>query len=527
MSGEAQPFRRRILVNTAAVGFGNVWAIVISVVTVPLTLHGLGTDAFGTWVLLNTFSAMSGWFSLADLGIGAAATREIARRSSVGDGPGAARATASAFVLFLAFGLVFSVLFGLIGPAVLPSVFSTPEGLVAALQFAIVVFAVQVLVDQVTSAAEDALDGLQRTDLGRGVDAVRRTAVAVAVAVVALAGGGLQGAALASLAASVAGAAVAVIALHRLQRGWWRGPNRSDMRALLAYGKTLAVLQPLGVITRQMDRLIAGIVLGPAAVTLVELATQVQNGASAVLSASTYAATPASSWVHARDEPGLLRELVSRGTKYALLATYPVTVGAAILAPDLIHVWVGPAYAAAAGLTVLALADIIMSAPVQVGSNVLIGTGRAADVLKAALATVAINLVASVVLAHLVGTAGVFLGTLIALLFLVPALTRATCRQVELAPLTFVRQAVTPAALACIPMALVVGLVEVLPLRPLTTLLIAVPVGGAIYLATVMVLVLSPPERTELRSVLRRGRSDEGVASGEVDPDDDRPDDGR
>jgi O-antigen/teichoic acid export membrane protein len=506
MTDAPKPFRRRILFNTAAVGVGNVWAIVISVATVPLTLHGLGTEAFGTWVLLNTFSAMSGWFSLADLGIGAAATREIALRSSTGDHDGARRATASAVVLFLAFGVVFAGVFAVVGPRVLPSVFSTPEDLVGALQFAVVVFAAQVLVDQVTNAVQDALDGLQRTDLGRGIDAVRRTAVAVAVAVVVTAGGGLQGAALASLGASVAGAVLAVVALHRQQSRWWQGPNRHDMRDLLAYGKTLAVLQPLGVITRQMDRLIAGVVIGPGAVTLVELATQVQNGASAVLTAATYAATPASSWVHARQEPELLRELVVRGTRYALLATYPVTVGAAILAPDLIHIWVGPTYAAAAGLVVLALVDIVLTAPVQTGSNVLIGTGRAPDVLRAALGTVAVNLVASVVLAHVIGTAGVFVGTLIALVVLVPALTRATCRQVGLPITTFLRQAVGPAVAACVPMAVLVGAIEALPLRAGPTLALAVPLGAVVYMATVSRLVLSGAERDELRSLLRRER---------------------
>ena len=164
--------------------------------------------------------------------------------------------------------------------------FSTPKNLVADLQFAIVVFAVQVLVDQLTNAAEAALDGLQRVDLSRGVDAFRRTAVSVSVAVVAVAGGGLEGVAVASLAGSLVGAVLSGATLHHQHRGRWARPRVSDMRGLLSYGKSIAVLQPLGVITRQMDRLIAGTILGPAAVTLVEIATQVQNGASAVLAAS-------------------------------------------------------------------------------------------------------------------------------------------------------------------------------------------------------------------------------------------------
>jgi O-antigen/teichoic acid export membrane protein len=503
---EHRPFRRLLLRNTGAVGLASVWAIVISVVTLPLTLHGLGTDAFGTWVLLNTFSAMSGWFSLADLGTGAAATRELATRAARDDPAGVAVVIASTLALFTILGLVFAVLFGSIGPVVLPHVFSTPQHLVGALQFAIVVFAVQVLVDQVTNAAEDSLDGLQRVDLSRAVDALRRTLVAVAVAVVAVAGGGLQGAALASLAGSVLGAALSLALLRRQQVGGWSRPQWTVMRGLLSYGKSIAVLQPIGVITRQMDRLIAGIVLGPSAVTLVEIATQIQNGAQSVLTATAYVATPASSWVHARQDTDSLRELVLRGTRYSLLLAYPVTVGAAILAPEIVHVWVGPAYAAAAGLTVLALLDLLLSGPMQVGSNVLIGIGRAPDVLKAAAGAVVINLVASVVLAHVIGVAGVFLGTLLGLCFLVPFIGLAVCRHVDLRPADLLQTTVVPAALACVPMGLVVGGIVLADLRPVVTLVLGTVVGGVVYLVTLARFVLSGDERQELRTTLGRQR---------------------
>jgi len=249
-------------------------------------------------------------------------------------------------------------------------------------------------------------------------------------------------------------------------------------------------------------------VLGPYAVTLIEIATQIQNGALAVLTAASYVATPASSWVHARDEPGLLRELVVRGTRYSLLLAYPVTVAAAILAPDIVHVWVGPAYAAAAGLTVLALLDLILSGPIQVGSNVLIGIGRAPDVLKAAAGAVAINLVASVALAHVIGVAGVFVGTVLGLCLLVPWLGLATCRQVAVSPTAFLRATVVPSLLACVPMAAVLGVLELAPLRSLPTLVLGAALGGATYLATAWWLVMSASERHELRANLARRRPD-------------------
>lgn len=501
---EAQPFRRRIFRNTLAVGAGNVWAVVVSLVALPITLRGLGATAFGTWVLISTFSASAGWFSIADGGIGAATTREVAAHASVEDAAGSQRTVAAGMAVYGVLGIAFAAAFGLVGRQALPHLFTTPSQLVDDVRFAVAVYAVQVLFDQFTNVVAAILDGLQRVDRSRALDALRRTACAVAVAGVALAGGGLRGVAVASAAGAAVGAFASLLVLRREVPGWRRLPRWADVRRLLAYAKVVALLQPIGVITRQMDRLIVGAILGPAPVALVEIATQVQNGAASVLVASSYVAAPASSWVEAREEHGLLRELVVRGTKYSLLLTYPVAVLAMVLAGDLVHVWVGPAYAAAAGLTVLALIDPLLSAPLQVGSNVLVGTGRAPVLLRAAVAAVVVNLAASVVLVHVIGAAGAFVGTVVALVVLAPMLGRATCQAIGVGPIAFVRAAVLPAVAACVPAAAVAGLVVLAPLPHLVTLAVAGPVGLVAYGATAFRFGLSGSERTELGSILRR-----------------------
>ena len=58
------PFRRRLAGDTAASVATNAWSIVLALGTLPLVLHGLGTESFGIWVLLLTFSATSGWVSI-------------------------------------------------------------------------------------------------------------------------------------------------------------------------------------------------------------------------------------------------------------------------------------------------------------------------------------------------------------------------------------------------------------------------------------------------------------------------------
>ena len=223
----------------------------------------------------------------------------------------------------------------------------------------------------------------------------------------ALAGGGLRGVAAASLAASgPASSWASAVLAPRLPPARWLRPSVAGARALVHYGKTVALLQPLGVIHRTMDRLIVGVVLGPSAVTLVEIATQVQNGADAVLSASSYSVRPD---VVLAAGPG--RRGVAGGAardRYPLLAARHLPGHRPRRHPGRPHdpALGRPRYSAAAGLATVALLYTALTAPLQVGSNLLLGVGRAKAILRAAAAAVAINLVASVLLVHAVGIVG-------------------------------------------------------------------------------------------------------------------------
>ena len=490
-----------MLLNTAWSGAANVWAMVLALVTLPLLLRGLGPVAFGTWALVQTFSAITGWFSLVDLGLGTASTKEIAERASLDDEPGVAASIASALTCFGSLGLVCAVALGALGPYVLPGLFNTPSGLRAALQFAVVLFAVQVLADLLTEGVEACLEGLQRVDLSRAIDAFRRTAVAAATAAVALAGGGLRGVAAASLAASGAGLVVGLAVWPpACRRRAGCGPRSPG--GPVHYGKTVALLQPLGVIHRTMDRLIVGVVLGPSAVTLVEIATQVQNGADAVLSATSYSVVPTSSWLRPRGDEGSLKELLETGTRYSLLVTFPVIVLAAILAGPMIRLWVGPDYAAAAGLAAVALLYTALTAPLQVGSNLLLGVGRAKAILRAAAAAVAINLVASVLLVHAVGIVGVFQGSLIGTALLVPMLGRSMLAEVGVTAREFLRTTVLPVTIALLPLAVVAGAVVALPLSDWPTVILGALAGGAVYAVTASRVALEPGELQRLKQTV-------------------------
>ena len=493
-----------MLLNTASTGLANGWAMVVSLVSLPLLLDGLGATAFGTWVLVQTFSAVTGWFSLADAGVGTAATRAIAEKAALGEDRAVAQLVSSALSVFAGLGSVSAVVLALAGPALLPDVFNTPDALRDALRLALMVFAVQILLDLVTEGAEACLEGLQRVDLSRGIDVVRRTVVAVATVVAAQSTGRLGTVAVASVVASAAGTVCATVVLVRLLPARPAAPSWIQIKGLASYAKTVAVLRPIGVLHRTMDRLVVGAVLGPAAVTLVEVATQIQSGADAVLSATSYAVVPTAAWLSAREDHETMRALLHRGTKYSMLLTAPVAAMAAILAGPLVRVWLGDRYSDAAGLAVIALFAVIVVAPLQVGSNLLLGVGRAADILRAAAAAVAVNLAVSLVLVHITGIVGVFQATLLASAVLVPTLARSVLGAVDSDLSGFLGDAVVPVLLPTAALVIATGTVVALPLSDVMTLVVGAIVGLGVYALVALRWAVDRGEIDELRALVTR-----------------------
>ena len=159
VTDEAEPatgppghYRRQVVRNTLTVALTNGWAIVLSVVALPLMLHGLGAVAFGTWVLLQTFSATNGWLSLGDLGLGIATTRRVAEGASTDDQQTIGEATGTSLVVIAMLGTVFALVLGVAGRSFLPKLFSTPAYLVPATQFAAVCLGIQVLLEAAVRA---------------------------------------------------------------------------------------------------------------------------------------------------------------------------------------------------------------------------------------------------------------------------------------------------------------------------------------------------------------------------------------
>jgi O-antigen/teichoic acid export membrane protein len=101
--------RHRRAALTAATGItARVVSAGISFVTVPLTLHYLGSERFGLWMTLSSVLAMA---SFADFGIGNGVLNTVADAFGKDDSDGIRRAIASGFVILSVVGLSLLALF--------------------------------------------------------------------------------------------------------------------------------------------------------------------------------------------------------------------------------------------------------------------------------------------------------------------------------------------------------------------------------------------------------------------------------
>lgn len=477
----ARPFRRQLVVNSLASGLANVWAIAAGLISVPLLVAGLGRQEFGLWAIVMTFSATNGWASLADVGVVVATTRNVSAALAVDDRESAHRTVCAALATVVVLGLVSGGLLCVAALTFLPAVFGSTDS--APFRVALMLMALQVVLDLVINVTEGAIEGVQRVDLSRAVDSFRRFAVVAATSTAAVVAQDLRWVAVASLVATAVGLLVAVVTVRRVMPRFVVRPQRNEVRVLLRDGRGVALLRPLGVVQRTMDRIIVGVFLGPGAVALVELGTQLQAGAEAVLGASSYSIVPAASRLHALGDRSKLADLVVRGTRLSLLATAPVGVAVVTLSGPFIDLWVGERFRGAAGLAAVAALGVLLSAPLAVGTQLLLGIGRTTLILRGAGLAIVANLAASVVLLHFVGIVGVFWGTVIGVLVLLLVMTPSVLDVAGTTGAEFVSRAVLPVVPAGLVQAVVAVALLQIDLDPLPSLVVAGAGSAVAYAA--------------------------------------------
>jgi O-antigen/teichoic acid export membrane protein len=497
---------RRVFRNTLVTGVVGVVSLGLNFVVVAYAIRQLGADAYGVWVLALSFSVSAGYLSISDLGLQSGVVRFVADADGRGQHERISEVVSSALAVLGVMAVV-AVLVLLALSIVAASVFHVPETFHTALRLLFVLLAAEALFGLPALAFEGLLEGLQRYGWIRLVDLARQLLYTVVAVVVLATGQGVVaygGAMVASSAFAATGYVVAGLILCPGLRISPRLVNRTALRPLAGFSAWVFVGRIVGVIWRQMDKLILAVAVGTSILTGYDIAARIQSATAYPLSFTTSAVVPATANLSAIESTVRLRALLVRGTRYTLSLSLPITIAAMILARPLIVGWVGNRYANMTGPTQLFLGYQLVVSSATIANTMLVGMGRVRAVMTYVSVAVTVNLIISVILVTPFGISGVIIGTLVGFGITAPLYIRLVLRELAMSFSDFARQALLPiipwAALFAVLIAVTAQVVQ--PTHLITVAACCVP-AGVIYAAGVVRFAMTTTERGSILGFLR------------------------
>jgi O-antigen/teichoic acid export membrane protein len=338
---------RRLARNS---GFGLLSFVVPSAVLLlayPLLIHRIGADAFGVFVLA---SGLASSMALLDPGLTPATTHFVAKDMAAGRRDDAARSITTSLLLYTAIGLAGCGAVWLASPW-LASTFSGGAVDRDASTWVFRLAGVQIEAWFLINVCAGTFKGLHRFDWAALViSALAIASYAPAVAASALWGSDLVRIILAYTAGYIAVAALAVgmliVAARRYDVPIAKSrPSLAALSRLVRFGIFMLGNSVASFLLNQVQRFAIGAMIGPAAVTVYQLATTIPGKAASLIASATESLFPFASSSPSREE---LRRTYLRMLGGSALVALVLLATLTVWRGPILDWWLGARTAAAA-----------------------------------------------------------------------------------------------------------------------------------------------------------------------------------
>jgi len=491
--------------NVAANWLAFLFVAGVSFFLSPFVVHHLGNTAYGVWTLL---AALVGYLGLLDFGVRGAVTRYVAHHHPAGDNEGCSSIVSAGMVMFGMLGIV-AILLSVVFAFLSPIVFNIPESLVKDTRIICVVGGLTIAITLVGAVFGGVITGLQRFDVSSGIEILVTAIRTVAIVLALLEGYGLVPLAFINLAASVLNGFATWTVAHKLYpelRLRFRIPLLPHMRAILSFSMLLSAMQIFGAVIYYSDALIIAMFLPISSVTFFAIAGNLCEYAKQLASAVSVVMTPRVSAL-ASIGSKTVREEILDAARLATLITTPIAATFWFRGESFINLWMGAEYGPASGevLRILAFVVLLWGAR-AVATASIIGVNRHRTLIPPLAIEAACNLVLSVALVGPLGLVGVALGTLIPSVIVSLGYFPLCLSGTNGVPASlFYRNGWLLPMVACVPFVLANILLEYfLPAKNLAVFFMQVISTLPLVVASAMLLCLTPVEKKQVSSVIRR-----------------------
>jgi O-antigen/teichoic acid export membrane protein len=290
----------------------------------------------------------------------------------------------------------------------------------------------------------------------------------------------------------------------------WHTADRRMASKLLSLSSWLFVNDAAGLLQMKTDVFVIGALLPIAAVTPYAVCLKLSRIPKIITDQFVKVLLPLASELHARDDRQRLRTLYVWSSRLTLAIFVPIGCTIAMLAADVLTIWMGPEYGTYSPLVVVLVLALGLDIAQWPAGRILQGTARVRPMAVVAAATGVANLILSIVLARRFGLIGIALGTLLptavaSLTVVMPY----SMRKIGVPAIDMLKEVMWPSLLPAVPAVMVVYALRwsfaPLTLVPVTGIAVA---GIATYYVTYLRIAASRVEqqtyRTFALSTIRR-----------------------
>jgi O-antigen/teichoic acid export membrane protein len=494
---------RRLATGSLAQQMAQVAGLLAMFAIVTVLARRLSPAELGVYGLLN---ALAGYLLIVQNAAAGAAVRGMAGARDDAEG---SAAFSTAGLIYVVAGTFAGALLALLG-VVLAATLDLSGDLARDVRLGGVAAGAVTLVGWPVTVYRDALRARSRLVLAARAEMAGIALYAALVLALALADAPLWlligASASISLLAGIA-CAVAASAVGLPWRLRPRAATRSAARDFVGLAGYISLSEASSAAVYVVARTVLGLFRSPFAVGLLEGPIRIHNLVRALNGAVTVSVLPAATRFHAEGDERRLRELLVRGSRYALAGIVPVAVVAMVLAEPILEAWLGEPYDQGATALTILMSHWLLNGIAGVAAAMLIASGRARDLARWAVAVAVASVVLAIALVDPLGIDGAAIALAAPYVALFPYLLRLVTRAVGVPVDEILRRAVAPAwALgAALAVALVVTRQLVSLDGPLAVSGVAAA-GLAAYWLAYYRLALGPDERALARQVLRRRR---------------------
>jgi O-antigen/teichoic acid export membrane protein len=449
----------RALKNVVSSWAGLAVNIAVGFFLWPFILHHLGDEASGLWVLI--FS-VTGYYGIFDFGIRSSLIRYVSKFQATGEKEQLARLVNTSLFTYSCLGMVL-VVATTVGAFYVDRLFHIPQDFLKQAQILFLMVGYSGALGFPFGISGGILEGLQSFYLINWTNIIATLLRAVLIIYVLWHGFGLLTVALITVSLPMIASAVRALIAHRLLgiRYGWKYVSRESFRQVANYSSVTFLIIVAFQLRFKTDAVIIGTFLSAAAITHFSIGARLVDYAGNVVSSLANIFTPMSSHFHATGDYAQLRKIFISGNRACALVMFPMMVVLVVMGKSVIEAWVGPRYVSSYVVLLVLLIPSVLWESQSTSTRILFGMSSHKTLAYVVLAEGVINLILSIALVRSLGIVGDAIGTglplLLTALFFLP---RHMCRQLDIPVRTFVAEAYLYPTVLCLPMTLVLVVMQ-------------------------------------------------------------------